>query len=267
MGMHLEGPYFNPAQCGAQDPKYIKAPDPEEYKKVAAYADGAIVRWSVAAELPGALEMGDFLRENGIIASIGHSNAEYCQVKDASEHGYTLLTHFYCAMSSIVRRGGFRHLGVIESGYAIEDLDVEIISDGCHLPPELLRMIYRLKGPDKVALVTDSMRGAGMPDGESILGSLKNGQKVLIEDGVAKLMDRSAFAGSVATADRLVRVMYHQAGTGICDAVKMMTATPARILGIQDRKGTIAPGKDADLLVFDDDINIKNVFFAGEKVL
>lgn len=266
LGLHLEGPYFNQAQCGAQDPAYIKTPDPEEYQRIMTYADGAIIRWSVAAELPGALEMGDFLRKNGVVASIGHSNAEYSQVAAAFQHGYSLLTHFYCAMSTIVRRGGFRHLGVIESGYAIEDLDVEIIADGCHLPPELLRMIYRLKGPDKIALVTDSMRGAGMPDGESILGSLRNGQKVLIEDGVAKLMDKSAFAGSTATTDRLVRVMYHQAGIDLCDAVKMMTATPARILGIADKKGAISSGMDADLVVFDEDIHVKNVFVAGRQV-
>ena len=190
LGLHLEGPYFSLDQRGAQDPRFIKNPDPDEYKKIIEYANGSIVRWTSAIELDGAMEMGDYLKANGIVASIGHSNAHYHQVAEAFKHGYTLLTHFYSGMSSIVRKGGFRHLGVVESGYIIDDMDIEIIADGCHLPIELLQMIYKLKDKNHIALVTDSMRGAGMPDGESILGSKKNGQTVIIEDGVAKLMDK-----------------------------------------------------------------------------
>lgn len=266
LGLHLEGPYFSYDQRGAQDPRFIKDPDPSEYKKILDYADGSVVRWTVAAELDGAMEMGDYLMENGIVASIGHSNAEYHHVAEAVKHGYSLLTHFYSGMSSIVRKGGFRHLGVIESGYLLDELDVEIIADGCHLPTELLQMICKLKDNNHIALVTDSMRGAGMPDGESILGSLQNGQAVIIEDGVAKLMDKSAFAGSVATTDRLVRVMYKNAKQDICNVVKMMTENPARIMNIHDYKGSITPGKDADIVIFDEDINIQKVIFAGEVV-
>ncbi|KUO76453.1 MAG: N-acetylglucosamine-6-phosphate deacetylase [Clostridia bacterium BRH_c25] len=266
LGLHLEGPYFSMEQRGAQDPQYIKNPNRDEYKKILEYADRAVVRWSVAVELDGALEMGDYLKEKGIVASIGHSDAEYYQVTEAFKHGYSLLTHFYSAMSTIVRKGGFRHLGVVESGYIIDDMDVEIIADGCHLPTELLQMICKLKGCDRIALVTDSMRGAGMPDGESILGSLKNGQPVIIEDGVAKLVNRSAFAGSVATADRLIRVMYKNAKVDICSTVKMMSQNPARIMNIQDHKGSIAPGMDADIVLFDDNITIKKVIFAGVEV-
>jgi N-acetylglucosamine-6-phosphate deacetylase len=265
-GLHLEGPYFSQEQRGAQDPRFIKDPDSNEYKKIIEYANGAVARWTVAVELDGALEMGDYLKENGIVASIGHSNAEYFRVAEAVRHGYSLLTHFYSGMSSIVRKGGFRHLGVIESGYLLDELDIEIIADGCHLPTELLQMICKLKDNNHIALVTDSMRGAGMPDGESILGSLKNGQPVIIEDGVAKLMDRSAFAGSVATTDRLVRVMHKNAKLDICSAVKMMTENPAKIMKIDNRKGSIASGKDADIVIFDEDINIQKVIFAGEVV-
>lgn len=266
LGLHLEGPYFSYDQRGAQDPRFIKDPDPIEYKKTLDYADGSVVRWTVAAELDGAMEMGDYLMENGIVASIGHSNAEYHHVAEAVKHGYSLLTHFYSGMSSIVRKGGFRHLGVIEGGYLLDELDVEIIADGCHLPTELLQMICKLKDNNHIALVTDSMRGAGMPDGESILGSLQNGQAVIIEDGVAKLMDKSAFAGSVATTDRLVRVMYKNAKLDICNVVKMMTENPARIMNIHEYKGSITPGKDADIVIFDEDINIQKVIFAGEVV-
>lgn len=265
LGMHLEGPYFSLEMCGAQDPAYIKEPDSVQYKKIIDKADGAVVRWSVAPELPGAPEMGSYLRENGIVASMGHSNAEYDEVLRAYEHGFTLLTHFYSAMSTIVRKDGFRHLGMIESGYILEDLDVEIIADGCHLPYELLEMIHRYKGTSHTALVTDAMRGAGITSGYTILGSLKKGQKVLIEDGVAKLLDRSAFAGSIATCDRLVRSMI-KAGVSLHDAVSMMTSTPARIMGIEDRAGAISAGMDADIVVFDNDINIKRVFLCGEEI-
>lgn len=266
IGMHLEGPYFSPAMCGAQDPAYIKNPDPSFYRSVIDRADGAIVRWSVAPELPGAPEMGLYLRDHGIVASMGHSNAEYDDVLKGYEYGYSLLTHFYCAMSTIVRKGGFRHLGMIESGYLIPGLDVEIIADGCHLPLALLELIHRIKGTEHTALITDAMRGAGASDGYSILGSLENGQKVLIEDGVAKLLDHSAFAGSVATSDRLVRTMV-RAGVSMLDAVNMMTLTPARILHQQSSIGALRVGLNADMVVFDDDVTISKVYLGGEAVL
>ena len=261
-GMHLEGPYFNKAQAGAQDPQYIKDPTPGEYKSIATYGKDAITRWSVAPELDGALEMGDYLASHGILPSIGHSDAEYADVISARNHHYTLVTHLYSGMSTIVRKGGYRKLGVIESAYLIDDMDVEIIADGHHLPAELLRFIYKFKGPDRIALVTDSMRAAGMPDGESVLGSLKSGQKVIVEGGVAKLTDRTAFAGSVATTDRLVRVMHIEAGIDVANTIKMITSTPARILGAT-QKGTIAVHKDCDLTVFDNNIGIKAVVIGG----
>lgn len=264
LGLHLEGPYFSVNQKGAQDERFIKNPDPAEYRKIVEYADGAIARWSAAPELDGALELGDYLTENHILPSIGHSDAEYDQVCKAFDHGYTHITHLYSGMSTIVRRGGFRHLGVVESAYLIDGMTVEIIADGLHLPPPLLELVYKCKGPDQTCLVTDSMRGAGMPDGDSILGSLKNGQRVIIEDGIAKLPDRTAFAGSVATADRLIRVMRNQVGIPLWDCVAMMTETPARIMKINHRKGSLKQGLDADLVLFDEEINIHSVFLKGE---
>mgnify|MGYP000812343715 FL=1 len=146
----------------------------------------------------------------------------------------------------------------VEAAYLIEDMTVEIIADGIHLPKPLLQFVYKFKGVDKTALCTDAMRGAGMPDGESILGSLNNGQKVIIEDGVAKMPDRKAFAGSVATTDRLVRTMIYLAGVPLIDAVRMMSLTPARILHIDKEKGSLEIGKDADIVIFDNQININN---------
>jgi len=143
---------------------------------------------------------------------------------------------------------------------------VEVIADGHHLPKEILSMIYKIKGADRIALVTDSIRAAGMPDGEYILGNIDNGLLCVNEGGVAKLPDRSAFAGSVCTADRLVRTMYKQAGASLTDAVKMITATPARLIGIDAKKGYLAIGKDADLVLFDDDINISLTIVEGRTV-
>lgn len=173
------------------------------------------------------------------------------------------MTHLYSAMSTIVRRSGFRHSGVLESAFCIPDMTVEVIADGCHLPIELLDMVCRFKGVDKVALTCDSMRCAGQDVKESILGSLENGQRVIIEDDVAKMPDRSAFAGSIATDDRLIRVMVHKVGVPLWDAVRMMSLTPAGIIGLGDVKGSLTVGKDADLVVFDDDIVIAGVMVEG----
>lgn len=265
-GVHLEGPYFNPAQAGAQDPAYIKNPCPDEYKRIVEYAKGSICRWSLAPELFGADIMGDYLSEKGIIPSIAHSDAVYADALHAFNHGYSLVTHLYCGMSILKRVNSYRYLGVAESALLIDGMDVEIIADGKHLPPELLRFIVKNKGADRIALVTDSMRAAGTDASESILGSLKNGRAVIIEDGVAKMPDRTSFAGSIATADRLVRTMHLSAGVNITDAVKMITATPARILGLR-RKGIIAVNMDCDLVLFDDIINVKSVITANQLMM
>ena len=155
---------------------------------------------------------------------------------------------------------------MVEAAYLIDDMDVEIIADGVHLPKSLLQFVYKFKGPDRTALCTDSMRGAGMPDGESILGSLEKGQKVIIEDGVAKLPDRTAFAGSVATTDRLVRTMVQLAEVPLVDAVKMMTLTPARIMKIDGAKGSIEVGKDADFVIFGENIDVSHTIIEGKVI-
>ena len=263
LGIHLEGPYFSMEQKGAQDSRYIKNPNPEEYLKILDYSDD-IIRWTVAPELDGAIDLGLELRKRNILGSIGHTNAIYEEVLEGFENGYTHVTHLYSGMSMVRRINAFRFSGVVESSYLIDEMTVEIIADGIHLPPSLLKLIYKIKGPENICLVTDSMRAAGMPEGESILGSLEDGQKVIVEDGVAKLLDRSAFAGSVATADRLVRTMINKADVPLHEAVKMATATPAKVMGIQDKKGVIAKGKDADIIVFDDDIDINKVVISGE---
>lgn len=262
LGLHLEGPYFSHAQAGAQDPSQMRDPDPEEAAAMLA-ACPDILRWSLAPELPGALEMGKKLTDLGVLASIGHSDATYAEVKESIGSGFTHITHLYSGCSTITRVGGFRRGGIVESAYVLDELTSEVIADGCHLPAELLQMAYRFIGPKRLCLITDAMRGAGQTSGESILGSLENGQRVIIEDGVAKMPDRKAFAGSVATTDRLVRNMVRLAGATLPDAIEMVTATPARIIGKSNVTGTVAPGRKADLVLFDENINIKTVWTDG----
>lgn len=266
IGLHLEGPYFALSQSGAQDPRYIRNPDVEEYKEVIKYGEGVIKRWSVAPELPGAVAMGKYLKSNDIIAAIAHTDAIYEEVVEAVENGYSLATHLYSAMSGVTRRNTYRYAGVIESAFLMDEMDVEIIADGIHLPPPLLKLVYKIKGPDKIALITDAMRGAGMPEGDSILGNKNTGLKVLIENGVAIMADRSSFAGSVATSDRLVRTMVNMADIPLIEAVKMLSKTPATIMGVENAKGSLTVGKDADVLIFDSDINIKTTIINGNVI-
>lgn len=264
LGLHLEGPYFSPNQAGAQDPNYLKVPTKEHYEKILEYAP-IISRMSLAVELKGALELGRELEKHNIIGAIGHSDANYEEIVSAFECGYSHVTHLYSGMSTIHRKGGFRYLGLVESAYLIDDMTVEIIADGCHLPKELLEFIVKFKPKDKICLVTDSSRGATVPEGSHIiLGSLDKGQECIIEDGVAKMPDRTCFAGSVATSDRCVRTMYKTVGLPIEDAVSMMTVNPAKVLKIGHKKGKLVKGYDADINVFDHNINMKYVIVGGE---
>jgi N-acetylglucosamine-6-phosphate deacetylase len=265
MGIHLEGPYFTLSQRGAQDPRFIRDPDPEEYKEVLTKSK-FIKRWSAAPELKGAIEFGRYMIQNGILPAIAHTDAIYEEVVEAFNAGYTLATHFYSAMSGVSRRNAFRYAGVIESAYLIDEMDVEVIADGIHLPAPLLKLVYKIKGPKHIALITDAMRAAGIPPGESILGGLKNGTKVIVEDGVAKMPDRNSFAGSVATFDRLIRNMVQMAEVPLIEAVRMASETPARIMKIDDRKGTLEVGKAADIVIFDEDINISTTIVNGNMV-
>jgi len=266
IGLNIEGPYISPHQAGAQKPEHIRAFDEREYKAIVKEGDGHIKRWSVAPEIDGVEKFAAFAKENQITLSIAHSNADLDTVLRAYEMGFHHITHFYSCVSTIVRRGGFRVPGVLEAGYYIDGMNVEIIADGCHLPHSLLRYVVKFKDRDRVALITDAMRGAGQTEGKSFLGSMDDPLPVIIEDGVAKLEDRSAFAGSVATADRLVRNML-MCGLSIPEAIQMITVNPISMMGLDLKKGRIAPGYDADICVFDSDINVKKVFCGGEPVL
>jgi N-acetylglucosamine-6-phosphate deacetylase len=266
LGMHIEGPYIAMSQKGAQDPRFIRDPDEKEYKEIIFGSNDNIKRWSAAPELKGGLNFGRYLRSRGILPSIAHTDATYNEVVDAFESGYTHMTHFYSAMSGVTRVGCSRYAGVIESGYLIDEMTVEIIADGVHLPEPLLKLVYKVKGAERTALITDAIRATGTSAKETILGDLENGVRAIIEDDVAKLPDRSCFAGSVATTDRLVRTMINVAKVPLTDTIQMITHTPAAILGVEDKKGSLAPGKDADVVIFDDNIAIQTTIIKGEVV-
>ena len=261
IGLHLEGPYLAAEYKGAMDDRYLRNPDPNEYQAIIERAEGNIVMWTIAPELKGALEMGSHLIKHEIIPSIGHSGAEYAKILEAYHCGFHHITHLYSAMSTIVRKHGFRYPGVLESGFIIPEMTVQLIADGCHIPLELLEMTYRFKGASNICLITDAIRCAGT----DTYGYSKDGvgNDILIEDDVAKLPDRSAFAGSIATADRLIRVMKDQVGVPIHDCIAMICQTPAKVLRLDKRKGEISTGFDADLILFDDNINIKWVMVNG----
>lgn len=261
-GLHLEGPYFAYSQRGAQDSKYLRNPEKEEYEEVFRLTD-RILRWSFAVELDGASDFLEALGDHGIISSLAHSDATCEEVMNARNHGLKALTHFYSGMSDVKRVNAFRVAGAVQAGYLMDDVYVELIVDGCHLPKELVQLTYKVKGADKICFVTDSMRAAGMPDGEYILGNQDAGLPTIVEDGVAKLPDRTAFAGSVATMDRLLRTGRDFLNIPIWELVKMVSLTPATLLGMQDKKGSIQIGKDADLVIFDQQIAVSHMMVMG----
>ena len=265
IGLHIEGPYISPVQAGAQKPEHIRDYQEDEYRAIVKAADGHIKRWSTAPEVAGADAFAAFAAEQGIALSIAHSNADIDTVRHAYDMGFRHITHFYSCMSTITRRGGFRVAGLLEAGYLIRPMDVEIIADGCHLPPDLLTYVTSFKACEHIALVTDAMRAAGEDVTESFLGSHDDPLPVIIEDGVAKLCDRTAFAGSIATCDRLVRTMV-QNGTPLPHAVQMMTEFPVRMMRPDLKKGTLAAGYDADVCLFDDSIRVQTVICGGKIV-
>jgi N-acetylglucosamine-6-phosphate deacetylase len=260
IGAHLEGPYLSVKQCGAQCTDFITPPVKEDYQALIKEFGDGVARWTYAPELDIDGEFCKYLTERGINVSAGHTDAVYQDMQTAIDSGCNLITHLYSCTSTVTRKNGFRSLGVIESAYLRDELSVEIIADGKHLPPDLIKMIIKIKGEDKVILITDSLEIAGT----SIKEGVMSGTEFIVEDGVCKLKDRTAFAGSVATADCLIRTLVNDCGFSILTAVKMLTKTPADLLKLN--KGDLVSGKDADVIVFDDGIKVSSVFVGGKKV-
>ncbi len=259
MGLHLEGPYFNIKQAGAQIPEWITPPVPEDYNMLL-NTYKCLKRWDEAPELPGSLEFIKACREHGVLPAIAHTRATYEDVAAAHKEGMTHATHFYNAMPVVYKNREFKVPGTVESILAEEDMTVEVIADGIHVPPVMLRMVYQIKGVERTALITDSLACAASE------GDAAFDPRVILEDGVCKLADRSALAGSIATMDRLIRTCVQQANIPLADACRMASETPAKIMGIYDRKGSLENGKDADIIMFDADLNLTYVMQMGHEV-
>jgi len=267
LGFHLEGPFIAPAQAGALDPRYIKTPTENYAQEIIDACGGHLRIWTMAPELENVIELAPMMLAQGILLSVGHTDARYAHMEAAAKAGFSMATHLYSAMSAFVRIEGRRVPGAIEATMILDELTAEIIADGHHLPKELLKLIVRAKGVGGLVLVTDAMRAAGMPPGEYVLGSLRDGQLAPVDEDVARTADRKAFAGSIATADRLIRVMRDQAGVSLSDAVRMLTVNPAKAIGIDGRKGNLTVGMDADIVMFDEAVQVQGVWIAGNRTV
>lgn len=259
MGLHIEGPYLNENMAGTQWKEFLKNPDPEEYKALVE-STKCIKRWDISPELPGAHDFARYMTSKGILTAITHTEAEYQEIKDAFAAGFTHAAHFYNAMPGFHKRREYKYEGTVESVYLMDDMSVGVIADGVHLPATILKLVYKVKGVEKTCLVTDSLKFAGYT-GETI-----NDPNYVIENGVCKWADRQTLAGSIATADVLVQTMVKKAGIPLEDAVRMASETPARLTGIADSKGTLEKGKDADIVILDNDVNVRCVFTKGKEV-
>ena len=262
-GIFMEGPWLSTESSGAQAASLMRKPSAEDVKYLKnKYPE--ILRLGVAPEEPGGIDMGREGGALGILMSMAHTSATFAETEEAFANNYKLLTHFYCAMKGVERKNAYRIAGAVEAGYYLDDMFVEIIADGRHLPIELLKLIYKIKGADRIALVTDATRATGMPDG-SITKNVSGTADIMVEDGVAKAMDRSHFAGSAATTDRLYRTMENAIGRDMVALSRMASLTPARLMGFSDR-GELAVGKRADMILLDDSLCVKTVFLKGNAV-
>lgn len=259
LGLHIEGSYINPKQAGAQNPVLIKAPLPDEYETLL-NKYSCIKRWDVAPELQGSVEFITECRKHGVLTALTCTRATYEDVVAAHDAGLSHAAHFYNAMPVVYKEHEFKVPGTVESVYALQDMTVEVIADGIHVPPVMLNVVYQIKGVEKTALITDSLAYAASE------GNVSSEPSVILEDGVCKLADHSALAGSIATMDVLIRTCIHRAEIPMVDVFRMVSETPAKIMGIFDRKGSIEEGKDADIMMFDDDIDLTYVMQMGNEI-
>lgn len=264
-GLHLEGPYISAKQRGAHKEKYLHAPTTEETAALIDRGRGIIKRITAAPELDNMAAFSKAMTDNGIALCLGHSDATSDIAAKAFGMGFSHITHLYSATPSVRKIGQEVKAGVIEAAYLNDSITVELIADGKHAAVDALKLAVKIKGPGRTALVTDALRCTGTAAKESWLGEQKAENKIIIEDGVAKLPDRSSFAGSIATAATLLEKGIKHYGLSVTSAVTMLTETPARILGIKD-KGRIAPRFLADLVLFDENYAVQKVLLNGSLV-
>jgi N-acetylglucosamine-6-phosphate deacetylase len=260
-GVHVEGPFLSQKRPGAQRAEFIRDPETHLIDQLLSFAD-VIKIMTVAPELPGGLALIDRVRLHKIVVSGGHSDATDIEARAAAEYGMRHVTHTFNAMSSARRLGIYREAGLLEFALSEPDIVCELIADGHHVSPTLMRMLYRAKGPRGICLVTDATAGAGLPAGTEFTLS---GRRCVVGDGVCLLSDRSALAGSASRMIDLVRVMVNQVGVPLHEAVAMATANPARSLGLTT-KGRLKSGADADLVILSRDLEVRRTLIAGERV-
>lgn len=258
LGLHLEGPYFPSQMAGGQLGQYMRNPNPNEYIPFIE-SFPCVKRWDAAPEQPGALEFAQYITSKGIVAGIAHTTATYKEVSEGYKTGFTHATHFYNAMLGTHKRGIYKHEGTVESVYLIDDMTVEVIADGIHVPVPLLQLVHKIKGSERMCLVTDALACTQAP--AEVAARCE--PPVTIENGVCTLLDKSAIAGSVATMDRLIQTMVVKAGLPLSEVSKMVSATPARIMGVYDTKGSLSPHKDADIIILDPTYSLTHVFTRG----
>ena len=263
LGLHLEGPFFSAARKGAQPISEERIPTREYLESVLKRARGHILRWDAAPELENMDLFAQVMKENGVLCSLAHSGCNATRALQAFEWGFSHVTHFYNACTTYHTENGLKHAGIIEATYIRDDITVELIGDGLHIPRESMLLAYKIKGPDKMCLITDSMRAAGTSDQTSILGPKIGGTPVVVKDGVAQLADLSAYAGSICTMDRALRVAHAQWGIPLADVSRMLSLTPARLSGVAHRTGSLEVGKDADIVVMDSDFQVRRVYTSG----
>ena len=256
LGLHLEGPYFNPEMAGGQMPQYITPPIRSDYEDII-LSTKVLKRWDEAPELPGTEEFGRFCCAHGVLPAIAHTKAEYEDVRKAHDVGFCHATHFYNAMTGFHKVREYKHEGTVESVYSFPDMTVEVIADGIHVPPTILRMVYLLKGIEHTAVITDALAVTASSETKAF------DPRVIIEDGVCKLADRSALAGSIATMDRLIHTYVKKVGIPIEDVLRMASETPATIMGEQDHKGSLRKGYDADVVIYDEAVQLRFVMQMG----
>lgn len=261
-GVHLEGPYISPAQKGAHKEKFLHAPTPYETARLLELGQGILTTVTAAPELPGMAEFAEAMGKNGVLLSVGHSNATSEEVFRAFDWGFSHVTHLYSATTTVRKVGQTVKAGIVEAAYLQDGVTVELIADGCHAAVDALRLAVKIKGTGGVALVTDALRPAGTHVSESYLGEKIPENRVIIEDGVAKLPDRSFFAGSIATAGTVLKKACTHYGFSLHDAIKMLSETPARIVKLPN-KGKLLPGMDADLVLLSDRLEVCRVIKNG----
>lgn len=260
LGLHIEGPYLNPKMAGAMFSDVVKNPDPEEYRSLIEEMK-CVRRWDASPELPGAMEFARYLKEKGILVSITHTEAEFDLIREAYNTGFSHVAHFYNAMPGFHKRREYKYEGTVESVYLMDGMTVEVIADGRHLPSTILRLVYKLKGVECTCLVTDALAYAAND------GKQPDDSRIVIDNGVCKLADHSALVGSIATSDQLIRTMVEKAKLPLEDAIRMASETPARLMGVYDRVGSLQKGKDADVLIIDRKLNVRQVWCKGQVVV